>query len=825
MGFKVDYAAMQGLLGSYSGVVDTWSSAINSVVGQTESIEASTNIAGNNADRMREYLSTTYSFASTALFELLNTFKVNYLLYTEAYSQQIDGAGDAHIEETELSDRRTSLQGKRSQIQQIGISAESTVARVQDLVALPSLDIGRPDAKIGDILAFLDQLNSDVSSLEGAHVASDFTDIDALISQLTAFFQEMVGLSKEYKTNFTIESFAALASVQGLLQAIQDADDHLSAKAADVEVAIQHLEERLAREQAEREERERKAKWTKTGVNIAVGVVSAVAIVAFPAAAPLIGMASGIVTSAVSAAADEYVEHGWNMKNWDMGRIGVHSCIGALTGLISGCVPPGTGFVVKAGVKGLSSALEGAATTTYDQLATSGRITDGKAIALDALQKGGAAFAGSLVGGAIAENVKGIGIPALDMARDDPLSKLHGLSVFLYEGGKGAGVGVFSRGVSNLTGQVISKSTDGSFIKLNELDIDSVAKDMYSAESIGKDFVGDGLSGMARDHVEWRTPDKDTGLTPIIQYKLGHTTDPETGLTPVVQDSLEHMKTEDELSDVLAGMEERNPSTGANARVGQEELAGGSNTTGPNASFGGGNLTGNTDDIDWEHTSNTPEELRQLREMEQNGELDVKPSDLGPAHYSSNAAPLTEKPVEITFTYDTDKYDKEEFIAQGQMQEEGLNDLSVADYLDNYERYQAEGRAPDDAQRNYRLGIQETIADENSERQIAETMKANPGMSYEEASNQVNQSSLIRQARDETASQAALHNPDQIAGGDPQNVHAMGSGRVNSAYGSQWRSRSERLYQEVLRASRGMSREEMENTRLNVKFNYQSKNQ
>lgn len=623
MGFKVDYAAMQGLLGSYSGVVDTWSSAINSVVGQTESIEASTNIAGNNADRMREYLSTTYSFASTALFELLNTFKVNYLLYTEAYSQQIDGAGDAHIEETELSDRRTSLQGKRSQIQQIGIVAESTVAKVQDLVALPSLDISRPDAKIGDILAFLDQLNSDVSSLEGAHVASDFTDIDALISQLTAFFQEMVGLSKEYKTNFTIESFAALASVQGLLQAIQDADDHLSAKAADVEVAIQHLEERLAREQAEREERERKAKWTKTGVNIAVGVVSAVAIVAFPAAAPLIGMASGIVTSAVSAAADEYVEHGWNMKNWDMGRIGVHSCIGALTGLISGCVPPGTGFVVKAGVKGLSSALEGAATTTYDQLAASGRITDGKAIALDALQKGGAAFAGSLIGGAIAENVKGIGIPALDMARDDPLSKLHGLSVFLYEGGKGAGVGVFSRGVSNLTGQVISKSTDGSFIKLNELDIDSVAKDMYSAESIGKDFVGDGLSGMAKDHVEWRTPDKDTGLTPIVQYKLGHTTDPETGLTPVVQDSLEHMKTEDELSDVLAGMEERNPSTGANARVGQEELAGGSNTTGPNASFGGGNLTGNTDDIDWEHTSNTPEELRQLREMEEKGQIDV----------------------------------------------------------------------------------------------------------------------------------------------------------------------------------------------------------
>ena len=61
------------------------------------------------------------------------------------------------------------------------------------------------------------------------------------------------------------------------------------------------------------------------------------------------------------------------------------------------------------------------------------------------------------------------------------------------------------------------------------------------------------------------------------------------------------------------------------------------------------------------------------------------------------------------------------------------------------------------------------------------------------------------------------------AGGNPENVNAMGSDRVNSSYGSQWKNgRSERLYNEVLKASKGMTREEMEHTRLNIRFKYQS---
>ena len=128
--------------------------------------------------------------------------------------------------------------------------------------------------------------------------------------------------------------------------------------------------------------------------------------------------------------------------------------------------------------------------------------------------------------------------------------------------------------------------------------------------------------------------------------------------------------------------------------------------------------------------------------MERNGELEISTSDLGPATYVSDKAPLTKNPIEVTFTYNTEKYGEEEFLSQGDMQEEGLNSMSVAEYLDNYERYQTEGRDLDDPQKLYRLGIVEANAYEKGEHMIADLMQNNPGLSYEKASHMIDQSKL-----------------------------------------------------------------------------------
>ncbi len=409
MSYKVDYNAMHNLLGAYNSTIAEWSEGISCVVGKETAIEASTSISGNKASRMKQYLNTTYSCAKDSFAMLIEMFRQKFLLYTDTYYQQIDSARDTFIEEKELSDIRSELQGKKAKIQQISLQAENEVQPVSDLVSVPSLDVSDLDAEIVRILTSLDDLNDGVNALESAHVSSDFADIDALISKLDAFLVELIGQSKEFKTNFSVESFAALSSVPGLIAALHEAYDQFIAQESDVELAAKHLEKRLEQEREEYEKRKKQAEWAKIGVNILIGAISAVAIATTgPLGAVAVGAIGGAVSAAFSASADEYVEHGWNTQSWDVNRIVIHGSIGGITGAVSGLVGgyfPGAGPCVKAGIKGLGSAFEGVVSTSYDQIKASGRITDVGGIVQDALLKGGSTFVGSYIGSTVSDHV------------------------------------------------------------------------------------------------------------------------------------------------------------------------------------------------------------------------------------------------------------------------------------------------------------------------------------------------------------------------------------------------------------------------------------
>lgn len=448
MGYKVDYGALKALLGSYSSATSAWSEGISVVMGKEADIEASTNIAGNSADRMKAYLNTTYSCASTSLSMLLESFRQNFLLYTEAYYQQVDPSRDTCIDEVELSDRRTSLQEKRRQIQQIGIASENSVQNIQDLVSITNLDVGDVDTEIGKILTALDEIDKAVNGVESAHSSTDFTEIDALLDQLDAFFQELIGLNKEYKTTFSMENFLALVSVPSLLKVTQHAYDKLIAQESDVASAMENLEKRLKLEQAEVEERRKKAERAKIGFNIFVGFVSAALLVtAGPVGAIVVGTISGAASAAFSAGADEYVEKGWNTQDWNTDRIKIHGCIGAVTGMVGSCFP-GVGSCAKAGIRGLSSAFEGIASTSYDQLAANGRISDVRAIAGDALLKGTSTFVGSWAGSAVSDRMG-------DFVKQN--STIRDLSEHVVGGAKHFGAVLQIEGASGLTSGVVKR--------------------------------------------------------------------------------------------------------------------------------------------------------------------------------------------------------------------------------------------------------------------------------------------------------------------------------------------------------------------------------
>ena len=69
-------------------------------------------------------------------------------------------------------------------------------------------------------------------------------------------------------------------------------------------------------------------------------------------------------------------------------------------------------------------------------------------------------------------------------------------------------------------------------------------------------------------------------------------------------------------------------------------------------------------------------------------------------------------------------------------------------------------------------------------------------------------------------SQAALHNPDQVAGGNPLNISGMGDRTINSSIGSQWKFRIGSVDEQIRVVAKTMTEEERQSTYLNIKLKY-----
>jgi hypothetical protein len=148
-----------------------------------------------------------------------------------------------------------------------------------------------------------------------------------------------------------------------------------------------------------------------------------------------------------------------------------------------------------------------------------------------------------------------------------------------------------------------------------------------------------------------------------------------------------------------------------------------------------------------------------------------------------------------------DGMDQKEFKRQLKGQERGLNSMTVDHWIENRENYKENGRAPEgtEAQRELREKVLQSRIESNQQKH----------MSYSDSK---------AEAQKWIEGQAALHNPDQIAGGDPEKVSRMGDAKVNSSIGGQWKSRVDGLESAIKDYAKDKSPEELANTKLNVKL-------
>jgi hypothetical protein len=156
--------------------------------------------------------------------------------------------------------------------------------------------------------------------------------------------------------------------------------------------------------------------------------------------------------------------------------------------------------------------------------------------------------------------------------------------------------------------------------------------------------------------------------------------------------------------------------------------------------------------------------------------------------------------IEVRFKRN-EKHDPEEFARQLKDQERGMNELTVEEYLANRERYIAEGRAIEG-------NVAQQVAREQAYIAKYDELR-DAGLSAKEARKRTN---------DWLDTQAALHNPDQIAGGKADNIGGMGDKHVNSSLGIQWRYRIDVVDEQISAMAKNLTSEQLKSSYLNVRL-------
>ena len=162
------------------------------------------------------------------------------------------------------------------------------------------------------------------------------------------------------------------------------------------------------------------------------------------------------------------------------------------------------------------------------------------------------------------------------------------------------------------------------------------------------------------------------------------------------------------------------------------------------------------------------------------------------------------KTPEITINFTRNlKHDATEFSRQLANQQNGMNRLTVADYINNRGSYLANGRS------SAGNAAQKAARNEALAKKIDELVDS--GMSRSEAKSEADR--WIK-------TQAALHDPDQIAGGFPKNVTGVGDFGINSSIGAQWKDKIATVDNVVDEIVRTTPYEDLNKIYLNVKLQY-----
>lgn len=359
MSFVVDYPSMDTLRDSIIQNSREWSASLTKLTGLIDKLIGSDNIQGAGADAAKQYFASIHKLLLAHTADAITSFEAKYVTYLSEYHSKVDTSTRAVIKQAELERIKLKNTGYQNNAINIDTEIQDALSSISDIFQASRPDLTYVDITHTAISTFIDDVITKVNDIESVHSGSDFTELSSSLKSIKALVDECQAKPRNFVTDFSRASLLTLGSFGAFVNAYdslhENTKNNQKKYAAAYQIEEEHVKTLNAELEAERREREEKAKWIKIGI-AAVGIIAAVAVTVATggAAAPLVLGTVGAITGAVSTGANKVVdrwaetgENGFSV----MGEgefwldVGVAGATGFITGWVGGNVSSSLGKV------------------------------------------------------------------------------------------------------------------------------------------------------------------------------------------------------------------------------------------------------------------------------------------------------------------------------------------------------------------------------------------------------------------------------------------------------------------------------------------------
>lgn len=363
MNYVVQFDSLDTLNSSVRTQSDAWVKELDKVKTRVQTLIDSPNMSGDAANNIKTYFGNVHMMIIGLLGQLISLHMANCQIYKSEYQSDVDTHLHAVIRSDEVQDYHERLTSRRNRAVEIDGELYAAVQALRDIVMISFTDITETKGEYDSVLNHLENLDEQISSLENKHYNNDFVNTTQMINSLRAFILEQTNQSRDYKSNFSVDSLASSKTFSDLYDAYVSVSKECQDKADDLQEAIENENDRVAalqeeyeKERAEREKKAKVFKWIVTGVCIVGAVAATVATagaasgLAAVAVAGAISATSSAVNAAANNLADQYVEYGYDYSQYDWGSLAKDTAVAGVTGFITGAVGAGMGGAITSGI-------------------------------------------------------------------------------------------------------------------------------------------------------------------------------------------------------------------------------------------------------------------------------------------------------------------------------------------------------------------------------------------------------------------------------------------------------------------------------------------